>query len=69
MYTHRLHVLTIAPGFIPKMELFSEGPSRLDTTEKGVEEKEPTWTEEITMAEAESVLEQTFYPFKQVSII
>jgi hypothetical protein len=53
-------------GYIPKMELFSDGPSKLETTLSAVEEGKPVWIEEISLAEADSILEQAFFPFKQV---
>jgi hypothetical protein len=48
------------------MELFSDGPSKLETTSSVVEEDKPVWIEEISLAEADSILEQAFFPFKQV---
>ena len=50
------------------MELFSDGPSKLETTSSVVEEDKPVWIEEISLAEADSILEQAFFPFKQVSV-
>ena len=58
-------------GYIPKMRLYAEGPSHME----GVAsvplppEAEPQWTEEISFAEAASLIEKVMYPFKEASLL
>ena len=52
------------------MRLFAVAPSKAVGAAGGAETKpEPTWKEEISMQEAESILERTFYPFKEVCVL
>ena len=51
------------------MRLFANAPSKVVGASGGaLTEPEPTWKEEISVQEAESILERTFYPFKEVCI-
>ena len=51
------------------MRLFAVAPSKVDgASDDALNEPELTWMEEITVHEAESILERTFYPFKEVRL-
>ena len=52
------------------MRLFAAAPSKAEgASGSALTEPEPTWKEEISVQEAESILERTFYPFKEVHIL
>ena len=58
-------------GYVPEMKLYAEGPSHMEDLESVPlpPEPAPQWTEEISLAEAVSLIEKVMYPFKEASLL